>query len=114
MNAFFLVRMVIQTLAIMVIAYLAPGLMTVEGFTAALAAAFVLGLSNTFIRPLFVVLTIPLTLFTFGFFLLVVNALLLMLVSALVPGFEVSGFWGAMLGSVLVSIVSWLLSQTVP
>lgn len=109
----FVLHMLIQSAAIMIIAYLLPSLIRVEGFLAALAAAFVLGLINTILRPIFVVLTLPVTLVTFGLFLLVINALLLWLVSVIVPGFQVNGFWGALAGSLLISLVTWVLSRTV-
>jgi putative membrane protein len=106
----FLIRVLIQTLAILLITYLAPGLLRITGPLNALAAAFVLGLVNTVLRPLFILLTLPLTLMTFGLFLLVINALMLMLASALVPGFYVSGFFGALFGSVLISLTTWILT----
>jgi len=110
----FLIRMVANAIAILLISYLLPRVVTVDGVMAALAAAFVLGLVNAVIRPLFVLLTLPLTVATLGIFLLVINGLLLWLVSAIVPGFHVNGFLGAVAGSVLVSIVSWVLIQVVP
>ena len=109
----FILRMIIQAVAILLIAYLAPRLISVNGFSAAVVAAFVLGLVNAVLRPLFVLLTLPLTLITFGLFLLVINALLLWLVTVIVPGFQVHGFWGAFLGALLISLVSWILSRSV-
>jgi putative membrane protein len=78
----------------------------------ALAAAFVLGLLNAIIKPVLILFTLPLTLVSFGLFLLVLNGLLLGLVAAIVPGFYVAGLTGAVIGSVLISIVSWILSLT--
>lgn len=109
----FFLRMLFQTLAILLITYLAPGLLRVTGPLNALAAAFVLGLVNTVLRPIFILLTLPLTMVTFGFFLLIINALMLMLASALVPGFYVSGFFGALLGSLLISLTTWILAMMV-
>jgi putative membrane protein len=80
---------------------------------AALAAAFVLGLVNAIIRPVFVLLTLPVTVVTLGIFLLVINGLLLWLVSAIVPGLHVNGFAGALLGSLLISAISWILTRVV-
>jgi putative membrane protein len=111
---FFIVRLIINMVAILIISYLFPKMIWVDGFLAALVAAFLLGIVNTIIRPILVLLTLPLTLVTLGFFLLVINGLMLWLVSALVSGFHVSGFWGAVLGSILISIVSWLLSKFLP
>lgn len=69
-------------------------------------SALLLGFANAVIRPIVIVLTIPLTLITFGFFLLVINALMMLLVSAVVPGFKVSGFWTAFFASIFVTILS--------
>jgi len=105
-----LARLVINIVAILIISYLFPRVIRVEGFWAALVAAFVLGIINAILRPVLVFFTLPVTILTLGLFLLVINGLLLLLVAALVPGFQVNGFWGAVLGSVLISIVSWMLS----
>lgn len=110
----FLFRLLINVVAILIIAYIVPSLIQVDGFLAALVAAILLGIVNTIIRPILVILTFPLTLLSFGLFLLVINALMLWLVSALVSGFHVSGFWGALFGSILISIVSWILSKFLP
>jgi len=111
---FFIVRLIINMVAILIISYLFPKMIWVEGFLAALVAAFLLGIVNTIIKPILVLLTLPLTILTLGLFLLVINGLMLWLVSALVSGFHVSGFWGAVFGSILISIVSWLLSRFLP
>jgi len=107
-------RLVVNIIAILIISYLFPRVIRVEGFWAALVAAFVLGIINAILRPVLVFLTLPVTILTLGLFLLVINGLLLWLVAALVPGFQVSGFWGAVLGSVLISIVSWMVSWFLP
>lgn len=75
-----------------------------------LIAAAVLGMVNAFVRPVAVLLTLPLTIVTLGFFLLVVNGLMLGLAALLVPGFHVAGFWAAVFGALIVSIVSWMAS----
>jgi putative membrane protein len=111
---FFIVRLIINMVAILIISYLFPKMIRVDSFLAALVAAFLLGIVNTIIRPILVLLTLPLTMVTLGLFLLVINGLMLWLVSALVRGFHVSGFWGAVLGSILISIVSWILSRFLP
>ncbi len=82
----------------------------IDSFVAALFAALLLGLVNTVLRPLLVLLTLPVTILTLGLFIFVINGLLFMLVAAFVPGFHVAGLWSAMLGAVLYSVVSWLLS----
>ncbi len=111
---FFIIRLIINMVAILIISYLFPKMIWVEGFLAALVVAFLLGIVNTIIRPILVLLTLPLTVLTLGLFLLVINGVMLWLVSALVSGFHVSGFWGAVFGSILISIVSWLLSRFLP
>ncbi len=110
---YFIIHLLINMVAILVIAYLLPKVIGVDSWMAALVAAFLLGIFNTFIRPLLILLTLPLTVVTFGLFLLVINGLLLWLVSAVVRGFHVNGFWGAVIGSILISIVSWILSSMV-
>lgn len=110
----FLVRMGANAVAILLIGYLLPWIVRADDVMAALAAAFVLGLVNAVVRPLFVLLTLPITVITLGLFLLVINGLLLWLVTAVVPGFHVNGFLGAVAGSVLVSVVSGILTRMVP
>jgi putative membrane protein len=109
----FVIRMVANAVAILLVGYLLPQVVTVDGVKAALAAAFVLGLVNAVVRPLFVLLTLPLTVVTLGAFLLVINGLLLGLVSYIVPGFHVNGFLAAVVGSILLSVVSWILTRVV-
>ena len=111
---FFIIHLIINMVAILIISYLFPRMIRVDGFLAALVAAFLLGIINTILRPILVFLTFPITMVTLGLFLLVINGLMLWLVSALVRGFHVSGFWGAVLGSILISIVSWILSRFLP
>jgi putative membrane protein len=107
-----LARWIINAAALLLVAYLYPGV-SVESFVTALVAALVLGLVNAVVRPLLVILTLPVTLLTLGLFLFVINALLFWLVAELVPGFRVSGFGAALLGSILYSVItlitSWLL-----
>lgn len=108
---YFLFRLLANAAAILLITYFFPRIMTADGFLAALAAAFILGLVNAVIKPVFVILTLPVTVLTLGLFLLVINGLLLWLVAGLVPGFRVNGFAGAILGSILISIISWVLTS---
>lgn len=75
-----------------------------------LGAALLLGIANAFIRPILLILSAPLILVTLGFFIFVVNALLLMLVGQIIPCFKVPGFWNAFFGAIIISLVSWLLS----
>ncbi len=107
----FLARLIINTVTILLIAYLLPGIIWVKGLGSAIWAALLLGLVNAILRPILVLLTLPLTILTFGLFLLVINGLMLALVAFLIPGFFVNGFLGAILGSLLISLVSWTLSR---
>ena len=109
----FLIHIVITMVAILIISYIFPQIIKAEGFMAALVAAFVLGVVNAFLRPVLVILTLPITLLTLGIFLLILNGLMLWITSGLVPGFNVNGFFGAVLGSVLISFVSWVLSSII-
>ncbi len=104
-----LARWLVNAAALLLVAYLYPGVQ-VESFVAALLAALVLGLVNAIVRPLLVVLTLPVTLLTLGLFLFVINALLFWMVAELVQGFAVGGFGAALLGSILYSIVTLLTS----
>jgi len=95
----------ISALVILVVAYILPGV-TVSGFFVALVVALVLGLINALVRPVLIVLTLPITVFTLGLFIFVINALLIMLAAAMVPGFIVSSFWWALLFSLILSIAN--------
>jgi putative membrane protein len=108
----FLIRVLINALAIYFTAAIVPGI-ALSGLMAALGAGLVLGLVNAVVRPILIFLTLPFTLLTLGLFLFVLNGLCLWLTSALVKGFEVHGFWSAVFGSILVSVVSWLLTTSV-
>lgn len=99
----------INAAALFALPYLLSSI-TVDSISAALIAALVLGLINTFIRPLLVLLTLPATLLTLGLFILVINGLLFWFVGSFVSGFHVAGFWPAFFGAILYSIISWALS----
>jgi putative membrane protein len=109
----FLIHWLITTIAILIAAYLLPGV-TVKGFFAALVTALVLGLINTFIRPILLILTLPINILTLGLFTFVINALLIMLTSAVVPGFDVRNFWWALLFSFVLSLIKWALNAIAP
>ncbi len=102
----FLIRLVINALGLWLAAELVPGI-TIRDATTLVLAALLMGVVNALIRPVAVVLTLPLTVMTLGIFLLVVNAALFALVAWMLPGFAVSGFWAALLGWLIVSVVSW-------
>ena len=101
----FLTHLLLTALLLVLVANLVPGI-RVTGFVAALLGALVLGLVNAFVRPLAILLTLPLTILTLGLFLFVVNAFMLMLAAALVPGFSVRGFGSALLGSLVLSLLN--------
>jgi putative membrane protein len=106
----FVLRLLISALGLWLATVLVPGV-EIEGVGTLLLAAFWLGVVNAFVRPLLVVLTLPLTLLTLGIFLLFINAAMLGLTAALLEGFRISGLFSALLGAVVVSITSWLSSS---
>ena len=99
---------ILATIALIITAYLLPGV-TVTGVLPALAAAVVLGLVNAILRPILILLTLPINILTLGLFTLVINALLVLLTSAIVPGFSVGGFWWAVLFGIVLFFVNWVL-----
>lgn len=101
----FLIQWLVVALALWVTAYILPGI-NVDSYQALAIAAIVLGLVNALIRPILTILTLPITILTLGLFYLVVNGLTFLLASKLVSGFHVAGFWWAVLGALLVSIIS--------
>lgn len=105
-----LVRWLLLTVAIIITSYLVRGIY-VSGFFSAFFAAAVLGILNALFRPVLLILTLPINIFTLGLFTLVINAVLLKMVSGLVPGFAVYGFGSAIIGSLIITLVSWLLSS---
>ncbi len=101
----FLIHWLVIALALWVTAYILPGV-NVDSYQALAIAAVVLGLVNALIRPILTILTLPITILTLGLFYLVVNGLTFLLASKIVPGFHVGGFWWAVIGALLVSIIS--------
>jgi putative membrane protein len=104
-----LLTWIINAAALMALPYLMHSV-TVTSIGAALVAALVLGLVNTLIRPLLVLLTLPVTLLSLGLFILVINGFLFWIVAQMVGGFHVEGFMSAMLAAILYSVISWALS----
>lgn len=100
----------INAVALFALPYLLPSI-HVAGFGTALVAALILGLINTLIRPLLVLLTLPVTVLTLGLFIFVINGLLFWAVGSWIQGFRVDGFWAGFFGAILYSIISWLLSS---
>lgn len=105
----FVFRWLITTAAVFVAAPIA-GISYNQSFACLLGASLLLGIVNAFIRPVLLLLSAPLILFSLGFFILVVNALMLLLVGQIVPCLTVPGFWSAFFGAIIISIVSWVLS----
>ncbi len=102
----------VYTLAVTITAYLLPGVV-VDGLKAALLAAIVLGLVNAVLRPILIFFTLPITILSMGLFVLVINAVLVLLASKLVSGFYVAGFWWALIFSLVIAVVNWLLGKLV-
>jgi putative membrane protein len=108
----FLVRLVLNGLAIIIAAWLLPGIHIASSLSALLAGV-ILGFVNAIVRPVLFFLTLPLTLLTLGLFIFVLNAICFALTAWLVPGFSVDGFFSALVGALLVSVVSWILNGLV-
>jgi putative membrane protein len=105
-----LVRWLVLTAAIIVASYLLDGIQ-VKGFFSAFFAAAILGVLNAFFRPILIILTLPINILTLGLFTFIINALLLKMASGVISGFDVQGFWAAVFGSVIISVVSWALNS---
>jgi len=103
-------RWLILTFAIIATSYLIDGIQ-VSGFLSAFFAAAILGILNAFFRPILFILTLPVNILSLGLFTFVINALMLMMVSGVISGFKVYGVWSAVFGSLLISLVSWLLTS---
>lgn len=103
-----LLKLLVSSLAVFMVAYVLNGV-HLDGFPSAVLLAIILGLLNTFLKPVLVIFTIPFTILTFGLFLLVINAVIILIAANLMPGFSVDGFFTALLFSILVSLVTWFL-----
>ncbi len=106
----FILQLIISTLAVLISSYILPGV-SIDGnsIIIALQVAAVLAFLNTVVKPIMIILTIPVTIFSFGLFLLVINALMILLVAKLVNGFHISGFWVALVFSLILSIITAVL-----
>lgn len=107
-----IVRWLLNALALLITSGIVKGIQ-IEGFTAALVAALVLGIVNAIIRPLIVLFTLPINILTLGLFTFVINGFMLLLVSGVVKGFNVHGFGSAIIGSLVLSIISYILSAVI-
>ncbi len=105
-----LIRWLTTTAAIVATSYLLDGIQ-VSGFFSALLAAALLGILNAFFRPIALLLTLPINILSLGLFTFIINALMLKMASGVIPGFDVYGFWTAIFGSLLISLISWLLNS---
>jgi len=101
----FIIRLILSALAVFICATILPGA-HVDGFLIAIVVAGVLAILNVMIKPVLVILTIPITFLTLGLFLLVINTILILMVDWLVPGFEVDGFWWALVFSILLALIN--------
>ena len=108
-----LLHWLVNALALLALPYVFTTI-KVDSFTTALIAALVLGLINTLIRPLLVLLTLPVTIVTLGLFIFVINGLLFWAVGSFMPGFHVGGFWSGVFGAIVYSVISWILSALIP
>ena len=106
----FLIRWLVTTIAVFAAEKIIPGIHC-HSAGALLGASLLLGIINAFVRPILLLLSIPFIILTMGLFILVVNALMLMLVAQIIPSFGVDGFWSAFFGSIVISFVSWILSS---
>ncbi|HEU4352371.1 MAG TPA: phage holin family protein [Burkholderiales bacterium] len=102
----------INAVALIAVAYLMPSI-SVSSFGAALVAALILGLVNAVVRPVLVLLTLPVTILTLGLFIFVLNGLLFWMVGSWLEGFNVGGFWAGVFGAIVFSLVSWALSALI-
>jgi putative membrane protein len=105
----FLIRAVVVGIGLWLASKIVPGV-DFNSTGTLVAAALLLGIVNAFVRPVIVILTLPITLLTLGLFLLVINALMILLVAWLLPGFLVAGFWSAIFAAIVVSLTSWVMS----
>ena len=99
-----------MTVSIIIASYLLEGI-HISGFFSAFFAAAALGILNALFRPILLILTLPINVLTLGLFTFIINALMLKMASGIIPGFEVQGFWTAVIGSLIISVISWLLNS---
>ncbi|MFW5981033.1 MAG: phage holin family protein [bacterium] len=107
----FTVSLLLTMVALMSTSVLVPGVY-ISGFFTVFVSALVFGLINAIIKPIFTILTLPLTIMTFGLFLFVINGLMLLFAASIVPGFYVDGLGSAILGSIVISLINWVVTQS--
>jgi putative membrane protein len=103
---------ILNAVTLLIVAYVLPGIV-VSSFWAAMLAAAVLGLINMLVKPIFILLTLPITIVTLGLFLLVINALMFWLAGSILKGFQVNGFWWAVGGALFYSVISGFLTSLI-
>ncbi len=103
---------ILNAVALLAVAYLLPGI-TVASFGSAMWAALILGLVNMLVKPVLILLTLPITIVTLGLFLFVINALLFWFVGSMLTGFKVNGFWWAVIGAIVYSLISGFLTNLI-
>jgi putative membrane protein len=106
----FIVKLLVNALAVIISAYLIPGV-AVSGIVSAIIVALVLGLLNTFVKPILLILTLPITILTLGLFYLVLNVIIIYIADYFIGGFRVDGFVPALLFSIVLTVVGWILDQ---
>jgi putative membrane protein len=107
----YLFKILITSIAIVLTTYLLSSGVHIDGFTTAILVAIVISFLNIFVKPVLVILTIPVTIFSFGFFLLVINAFIILLTSKFITGFKVDGFWWAFLFSIILTFITSILDN---
>lgn len=105
-----IIRLLINALAVYITSQILPGI-SINNFFTAITVAVILGIINTVIKPILIILTLPLNILTLGLFTFIINGFIIFLTSSLVPGFNVANFWWAILFSLVISIVSWFLQS---
>jgi putative membrane protein len=105
-----IIRLAVNVFALLVVEYLVPGFV-LSDIWAAVVAAIVIGVVNTFIKPILQIIALPISVLTFGLAAILINVLLLWGVSLVVPGFEIASFWTALIASIVLSLVSWFLHK---
>lgn len=106
----FILNLLVSGLAVFISAYILPGI-AVDSFWTAIVVSVILGIANAILKPLLIFLTLPITILTLGLFTFVINAILVLLVAAIVPGFMVAGFWWALVFSLVLSLVNSFLGS---
>jgi len=106
----FIARILVSALAVFIVAHILPGV-EVDDYMSAILMAVVLAFLNQIVKPILTILTIPITVFTLGFFLLAINAIIILFAEKLVSGFHVSGFWTALLFSLILSLITGILNR---